>query len=436
MAAAPTPHIPKTAKKKSGGAVKGVPGKRVKKAKYNLSVQFVRLADDDGSNASSLTRAGAQASVDTANEIWRRNGGDIEFKIHPASNFDGHVRSTLLNHDCILAPGQTSATIASNNNGDLNGDGQTGKSDDAEVLCRKAATKAERLAYGLARADRIVVLSRRGYEKVKWDSKDKHWQFTTSSGGSSSAVASYINMPATMGSGTLFAHEVGHYLHVLHTHGPNTETLAAVRKAVEKWVAKNPDKDPAQALDGDANATGSKAAQRVFDTPPDPASTVWASVFGSACDPDDDTLQIPYKQGGVVKSVTVRPDRSNVMSYFKSCTNLTQKLTKEQLALARKALNLGNRQALWKTKDHGCFKSDGAVGTSVDSEAKLAQAVRTMAACHLRKKHVWPWETLMRDVYRNPAELRPGFVRRGAVAVHPAREKALLDKLLNTPTLE
>ncbi|MEM6991094.1 MAG: hypothetical protein AAF721_11370 [Myxococcota bacterium] len=434
--AAPKPRIRSKGSRTTNGNFKTAKPKYVKKAKYNLAVQFVRLADDDGSNASTLTQAKAQAELDVANEIWRRNGGDIRFEIHPASNFGGLVKSTLLNHDCILAPGQTAATIAANKDPDLNDDGEDGTAADAELLCHKKATKAERMAYGLARADRIVVFARRGYEKVKWNADKGNWELTTPSGGSSSAVASYINMPSGFGGGTLFAHEVGHYLHLLHTHGKKPTSLAEARDDIEAWIAKNPGKDPAETFNGDANAGGSAAASRVFDTPPDPTGKLWHNVFGERCNPDDHTLLIPYAAGGTTKNAVLRPARHNVMSYFKSCTNLTQRLSTEQLNLARRALNVGNRQSLWKTKASKCFKGGASVGTSVDTEAKLANAVRNVVACHLLQKEVWPWETVMGNVYRNPADVRTGFVRRGRVAVQPARERALLDKLLNTPMLD
>jgi hypothetical protein len=155
--------------------------------KYTLKVLFVRLADDDGSKPSALTKANAQAAIDRANTIFRANRGDIRFEMAPESDFVGHIRNTTMNHDCVLQPGWTEATIANQTTQDVNGDG-TANYADYRAMCDDTGPIALRNAYAVPRPNRLVVYSRGGSEYVKWE--DTHYVLKYASGGHSGGAGS------------------------------------------------------------------------------------------------------------------------------------------------------------------------------------------------------------------------------------------------------
>ncbi|MBK8234743.1 MAG: hypothetical protein IPK74_04215 [Deltaproteobacteria bacterium] len=398
------------------------PQPQLKPAKYRLAIQFVRTADDDGGRPSTLTRAKAQAAIDAANVIYRRNGGDVSFVMHADSNFDAPpVRSTALNRDCIFAPGQTIATIEAN----------TDRSVDPQTLCDSTTPANARSAYGLERSDRIVVFSRGGNFKLAWDGDAGHWSVSRPTGGESWGTRSFVRMPSTFDGSSLLAHELGHYLHNPHTFdgGPSVTTAAEAKAAMEAWVADHPGDHPSAVFDGDA-----RSDYPVDDTPPDPRGSLLIDVHGGdKCDPDHGSVTIGVVVRGARQNVTLTPDRSNVMSYFKGCP-FPQHFSSAQYENIHAAL-AGNRRDLLAS-DGGCY-SRGSDGPVVTSDDGLVATIRRIAACKLLERKPMPWEEVMGTIYSQPGDLKAGFrkvgIATGAIGVHVAREKALLEALRTPP---
>jgi hypothetical protein len=406
----------------------------IKPPKYRIKVQIVRTADDDGGRASTLTEAKAKAAIQRANAVYRRNGGDVQFELHSASNFDELVKSTALNRDCIMASGQTDATINANTDGDLDNDGAVGTSEDRDILCDYTTSITARTAYAVARADRIIVWSRGGNDAVKWDGDAGHWVASHPTGGASSANGYYVRMPKSFGNDTLLAHEIGHYLHTAHTFGSSPKSIAEARQKMETWAANNPGKDPRDVFDGD-----SRVEYAVHDTPPDPRATLLMAVHGGdGCDPDPakGRVTVPAKVNGETKDYVLEPDRANVMSYFKGCPGFDHHQSKGQYEQIHLALDSGNRKALVGNNGSSCYESSAAPGDLADTQAKLAALVRKISRCLILAKKPLPWEIVTGEIYSNPAVKRAGFVKKGNVAVHLSKENALLKSMMMAETEE
>lgn len=404
------------------------------KPKYVLPIQFVRTADDDGGRASTLTQANAEAAIARANAVYARKGGDVAFSLHPASNFDAVIESTKLNRDCILAAGQTDATINANSDGDLDNNGTVGDDADRDKLCDYTTSTNARTAYAVARADRIIVFSRGGNDAVAWDADAGHWAASHPSGGASSADGFYVRMPKSFGNDTLLAHEVGHYLHTAHTFGPNPADVSEAKALMEQWVKDHPGDDPAKVFDGD-----SRVKYQVLDTPPDPRATLLiAAKGGDGCDPDPayGRITIPVKVGNTTKNVTLEPDRALVMSYFKGCAGFDHYQSKGQYEQIHKALESGNRRGLVEGDPGSCYDNGYDPGTVVTTEQQLAALLRKISKCLILSKRVMPWEPVELDIYAPVEQVGRGFQSQGGIAVHPQRELQLMRTLRRAETEE
>lgn len=404
------------------------PKAQIPPVRYTLKVQFVRTADAGGARPSELTRAGADAWIAEANRVFRRNGGDVQFVIHSASNFDDLLKNTALNRDCVLAAGQTANTIAAN----------TDSSIDPDTLCDSDASKNARTAYGLERGDRIVVFSRGGNQDIAWH-EDGHWYLKDKTGGQSWGDQTYVTMPHDYGSSTLLAHELGHYFHNPHTFndGLSIATVANAKAAMESWVAEHPDDHPSRVFDGDALRSGFNTS----DTPPDPRGSVLLDAYNAAhpapdiedkCHADVGSVTIGVRVGGQTQQVTLTPDRTNIMSYFKGCP-FPQKFSKDQYANIHHALATNRADLVEDTG--GCYSS-GSGGGVVTTEDGLRDTMRKVAACLLLVKRPMPWEEVMGTIYSQPGDLKPGFTKAGKLGVHKARETTLLKKLRSAPPMD
>ena len=404
---------------------------RSKKAKYVISVQFVRTADDDGSNPSTLTKAQAQAAVENASETYMNAGGDVRFVLHPDSNFDSVIKNTTLNRDCPLQPGQTKASIEANTNPDLDGDGEPATKADRQILCDYDSTFLARSAYALERADRIVVFPRGHRERVYWSDSKGHWEIRNGPGGSASPDGFYVNMPSGKPPVHLLAHELGHYFHVWHTFGSEPKSVAQAATSITSWAAANPGAHPRETFNGDTRTD----TYRVYDTPADPGEKLFLAVHGTKCGTSSAqaTVKVPAKVNGKVQQVTLTPDRTNVMSYF-HCKKMKNRLSEDQWEHIHAALESGNRQGLVdkSTKKSTCYASDGdSVKGSVTKENMLA-LIRKLSQCLKLQKQELPWETVVNgSIYINPSEISTGFSRIGGLGVHRARERKMLNVLLD-----
>jgi hypothetical protein len=283
----------------------------------SLRLRAIRTANDDGSEAATISPANIAKLVDQANAVWA--GAGIQFVFDPAMDFE--VRNnTVLNHDFTVK-----------------GDPATFASPDKAPEVDKEPHAAARTKIGKEMQGRIVVFFRHG-DKLVYDQAKKHWTVSASTGGFSSAAGEYVAMSRGMPEKNLLAHEVGHYLHCPHPFVGGIETRAQAAAAIKKYVEDGkPVSEGLKRFDGDG----------ISDTPPDARGQIFVDAGLEICGPVG-TVSIPVAFANKTShTYTLQPDRLNVMSYFKGCHDLgLHRLSKQQVARARNALESGNRKHL------------------------------------------------------------------------------------------
>ncbi len=292
-----------------------------------VQLYVVRTADSDGSNAAALDLASMEIMVAAANRTYLAAGVEFQFNvatgIHPQV-----VNNTLLNRDGVFAAGY-----------DLT---------DPKVEPKFDATKYDLARNTFARKfiGKIVVFVSRG-DSASFNTTTKKWESVPRNGGFSNWLDLFVALPSIPANNEEFflAHELGHYLHIGHTFSYYTSTkqemIDLVRNMVNsgEWDKNNllPN------FDGDAPL--------ITDTPADPGNAFWASIWGNDCgDPTHDSyaLKVDFSPG-VSRTINFKPDRDNVMSYFKHCSG-EKHISPQQAAYVKGALDYGNRNILLMDK--------------------------------------------------------------------------------------
>jgi hypothetical protein len=156
----------------------------------------------------------------------------------------------------------------------------------------------------------------------------------------SSHEAEFVALPTgkgdVQGFANLIGHETGHYFHQVHTHywGPEkiTEAAEIIRKAVDDGAISK------------ANAIAVFDGDNLLDTPPDASNGIFHNVYGFGGCGTEDTVTIPVTfSDGTKKDYFLKPDRGNVMSYFKHCQNFSMHFSPMQIAGMRSSLEEKNR---------------------------------------------------------------------------------------------
>ncbi|MEO1086761.1 MAG: hypothetical protein AAFY88_21215 [Acidobacteriota bacterium] len=321
---------------------------------------------------------------------------------------------------------------------------------DKDSLCDREAPHVARTEFAINRADRIVVFSRGGSQRVEYDDDAGNWILKPSGG---FARDWFVVMPADFShDATLLSHELGHYFNSPHTFDDAVKPadISEAATFMQQWAATNPQDDPTAVFDFDA-----RWDPPILDTPPDPSTALVAKVYGSECSKRGATISVPVSIGGQQTTFKLTPDRANVMSYFKHCPNIPRfYLSEGQLANAMDALAGGNRSHLLtetvgdgKGTGGSCYGSVSHGSTSHRPKKPatpkppgltpedLRLSLRKLAACLVLAKDPLPWETVMGGIYSNPAERRPGFTRLEGLAVHEVREQKWLASLLERPPI-
>lgn len=370
-----------------------------RKGKYDLAVLFVRLADNDGTNASRLSRADAEAAIARTNRIFSRNRGDLRFHIDPKSDFSGHLRSNLLNQDCRLGKGQTPASIAGNTKHDLNNSGK-GNVRDGDVLCDRAPAREARTAVALMRPASIVVFSRGGARKVSWDgaAKTPHWRLGAPKGGMAAATGYHVVMPARFADGPSLAHALGHYLHLVDTYGPSPRTLRQAAAMASSYMVTSNTLGGLKVFDPDANGP-----HAVKDTPPDANIHIFKTVHRSHCHPVKGTITLRVATRSGRKNFTLAPDRKNIMSGFTDCP-FPLRFSRGQYRLMHMAITKDNRLPLIAI-NKSCYRkgAEGELNVPGDPEAFIKQRLRRIATCTLLQRQRVAG-SLFRHAYASPAD--------------------------------
>ena len=172
-----------------------------------------------------------------------------------------------------------------------------------------------------------------------WSVGERGFHYSSTSAAYVATSAVYWRAPGGSIDPNTLAHEIGHYLHEFHTMGamPNTVAAAAdsIRTAVDSWGwSRN---QALRVFDGDYPF--------VVDTPPDPGPELFTVANGTACGgPDNVDVPVMFANG-TQQTFQVKPDRENLMSYFKGCPG-NHGFSNGQFLRMRVALEHGNRNHL------------------------------------------------------------------------------------------
>lgn len=161
------------------------------------------------------------------------------------------------------------------------------------------------------------------------------------------STLSFLNLD----NGSFMAHELGHYLGLYHTHpgwgnpsapaysgNPTTQTV--IDQQIVDYIGANG--GTIDALDGDAKS----------DTPPDPGPAAYNAHNQNIC--TNPPLTVTGTLNGQQVAFTFTPDRTNVMSYYKSqdCNSgpnpPPQTFTFQQIQQMQRTLNHAPRNQLWQ----------------------------------------------------------------------------------------
>jgi hypothetical protein len=293
-----------------------------------IRVQIVATADDDGSNAASISPQDVARQLAVVDQIFAP--ADIRFVFDPARDFV-RISSTLLNQDFSLMEPPNA------------GPDQW----DHDPMRDAASHSTARTELAKQFGARLVIIYR-NRRKVEQNETTKLYSIVPSGGGSSGARAHYVNMSTLSGANDL-AHEIGHYLQLPHPFVDDIETVEAASKAIAQYLANgHGQSEGLDALDGDRHA--------VLDTPADCRGSIFLDEGLDPCGPVG-SIPIPVKTpGGLVLPYMLAPDRSLVMSYFKGCAG-AKTISPDQARRVRDALEQRLRHGLissepaldWKT---------------------------------------------------------------------------------------
>ncbi len=288
-----------------------------------VRIQAISTANSDGSQAATVMAEDVSLTVERINDFFGPIG--IEFVFDKSKDFKT-FKNTLLNQDGVLMD----SSPASNPNGLL---------DDTAYFAERQRVADQHLgklvlyfSYGT-----YVVLNDEG----KWETVQRGFGY--SSGG-----CHFVALCAGPASEGFAAHEIGHYLHLGHTHGAEPKTINEAAEIIRNAV------EPASGVTADNALTIFDADEEVvWDTPPDPGPSIFDSAYGSgACCTGTSHVDVPVtffpnqpsKQ--YTKNYRLEPDRANLMSYFKDCTQFSRHFSNEQRLRMHTSMQYGNRHHL------------------------------------------------------------------------------------------
>ena len=296
---------------------------------YQVRVHAILCANDDGSGGAASPNA-VDANylttlIETTNIIYKSAG--IQFLYNPATDFE-RLNSSLLNLD-FTAPSSMNLKLPETQP----------PLTDSQIADLGKPHGDERQRVGRLHRHMMVLLFCDGNMLV-YDKNQGSWTIITRTYAFSGSDLEFVALPTGKGDlqsfANLVAHETGHYYHQSHTHysSPNTKDEAAtiIKNSVEKGEYSI--EDGLKVFDGD----------RLTDTPPDASNGLFATEYGSeGCGSQGEVKITVMFSGGKQKEYTLKPDRANVMSYFKHCLNFTMHFSEQQIKGMRKSLEDENR---------------------------------------------------------------------------------------------
>jgi hypothetical protein len=307
-----------------------------------IRIHAILCANNDGSGGASEVNAVdaeyVKHLVDTTNVIYQSTA--IQFAYDSALDFE-RVNSSLLNLDFTVPDGlnyNLPEAIPPLTN---------------EQISQLSQPHAdERQQVGRKYCNKMVLLFCDGNMLV-YDKDQGLWTLIDRTFAFSGSDLEYVALPTRKGDlqgfANLVAHETGHYFHQWHTHGAfsfpdgvrlvktTQEATNIIKAAVENGNFTTA--DGLKVFDADVS--------QVQDTPPDAGNEIFDTVYGSFGCGAVETIQIPVTfSDGSSHQYELRPDRGNVMSYFKHCLNFQMHFSDDQGIGIRKSIEQGNRRHL------------------------------------------------------------------------------------------
>lgn len=343
---------------------------------YEIRIQAIRTANDDGSQPATATSNDILNLVNGANTIFNQAG--IRFLFDPVTDFET-INSTLLNQDFTLLEDISRFT---------NIEEEPAKNDDIHKEARfKIASLYE---------DKITIFFRYG-SALSYD--HGKWKVTAAKLAWSSWNGSNIVYFGNARNPNKFAHEIGHYLEIRHPfYGclklpddfPATATREERKEAILNLAAKkikryveveNHSKDVGlNVFDGDG--------AWVTDTSPDVRGFIFDELGLDRC--TGDLSQIPihvnFSDNTAWPYYLNNPDRTNIMSYFLDCPG-SKKVSPQQIERIRNGLEDGMRHRLISLRARNMnfqlLRKDSDSDTSISlvdavfiKDGRIATAVR------------------------------------------------------------
>lgn len=320
---------------------------------YHIRIHGIATADNDGSHAATITAAGLVTKVSGLNAFYAPMG--IQFDFDPATNFET-INSTLLNRDWDLLIDPADYTNPNSPPPD------TGVDDKPHTAARIQEARQHR--------GKLVIYFRHG-DKWVFDAALGHWKLSNATGASSSWAGEYVRMTRGGGAAVDLAHETGHYLQNRHPFVGSIATVSDAADAIKKYVEDYgyPKSEGLNALDGDKVF--------VLDTAPDAKGSIFENANLDPCGPVDH-IDIPVNfSDNTSKTYVLKPDRGNIMSYFKGCTEFAHYFSDDQAARTRDGLENGLRHSLISRKADDLAVQITRQGDVSDIAASEISVVRT-----------------------------------------------------------
>ena len=212
--------------------------------------------------------------------------------------------------------------------------------------CSSEPNEQRRAAYSRRYPQQLIVFLGTG-SRPQYDRKRRRWRLLRREDSHSGFFLPYVFMANTEKArrAWMLVHEMGHYFHLRHPHGPQPHSLDQVAAR----ICRSDLERPIDLFDGDRGF--------VDDTPPDPTSWLYRARIAGA--PDPCAPEVAWQKRPLAFRVecpdstprSIRfvppPLRQNVMSYWrKDCLDRSPSLTPGQHRVVRDAVGRLNRRPL------------------------------------------------------------------------------------------